>query len=179
MTLKAVYAIAAALIAVGVFADLIARTVTTMVCGTVMMPGDFVAGIRLVIFFTTSIVSMPAGCAVPLLGIRITSARVFAAIAGLTVWRVVMRWRWRQSDAYFIADLKGRTEFAKRAEIRKYASARAMLRRASTIRPTLQAPSVTDVAWPIGRSLGRNVYVSAKDSIVLEGPPRQGKGTGS
>lgn len=89
--MKAVYAIAAALIAVGVFADSIARTVTTLVCGTVTMPGDFVAGIRLVIVVTTSIVSMPVGCAVPLLGIRITSARVFAAIAGLAAWRVVMR----------------------------------------------------------------------------------------
>ncbi|WP_413600407.1 hypothetical protein [Curtobacterium sp. Curtsp57] len=128
MTLKAVYAIAAALIAVGVFADLIARTVTTLVCGTVTMPGDFVAGICLVIFVTTSIVSMPAGCAVPLLGIRIASGVTFTAIAGLAVWAVVLSWRWRQSDAYFIADLKGRTGFAKRAEIRKYASARAMLR---------------------------------------------------
>lgn len=173
---KAGYAIVAALIGVGLFTGVIARAVTTVVCGSVTMPGDFVTGLRLVMFGTTSVASVPTGCTVPLTGIRVASLLVFLAIAGVAVWAGMLWWRWRQSEAYFIADLKGRTGFAKRSEIRKYASAKAMLARADTIRPDLPKPAVTDVAWTFGKSLGQDVHVSAEDSIILEGPPRQGKG---
>lgn len=173
---KAGYAIVAALIGVGLFAGVIARAVTTVVCGSVTMPGDFITGLRLVVFGTTSVASVPTGCTVPLTGIRIASLLVFLTIAGVAVWAGMLWFRWKQSDAYFVHEMRYRDGWAKRAEVRRHASAKAMLSRAKTIRPSLPNPTPADVGWRLGTSMGMDVYVSVEDSIVVEGPPRSGKG---
>ena len=165
-----------ATVLVGLFLGTIARAVTRLVCGTVTFDATFITGLRVVVFGDTSVVHAPEGCTVPLTGIRLASGVLFLVLAALAAWGASLWWRWRQSDAYFVHEIKNRTGFAKRHEIRKHASAKAMLARASTVRPGLVQPRVTDVAWPLGKSLGQDVYVSVEDSIVLEGPPRSGKG---
>lgn len=62
------------------------------------------------------------------------------------------------------------------AEVAQAASSRALLRRASTLRPSVSDPKPADVGYLLGRSHGRQVWASVEDSILLIGPPRAGKG---
>lgn len=61
-------------------------------------------------------------------------------------------------------------------EVAQTASVKALLRRAGTLRPSLNNPDPADVGYLIGTSKGRQVWASVEDSILLIGPPRSGKG---
>lgn len=61
-------------------------------------------------------------------------------------------------------------------EVATTASRRALLRRASTLRPSLEQPVASDVGYLLGTSHGKQVWASVEDSILLLGPPRSGKG---
>lgn len=62
------------------------------------------------------------------------------------------------------------------SDIRKAASARSVLRRAQTLRPTLARARPEDVGYLLGTSRGGPVWATIEDSILLIGPPRSGKG---
>ncbi|WP_370325380.1 TraM recognition domain-containing protein [Euzebya sp.] len=62
------------------------------------------------------------------------------------------------------------------ADVRRVASRRALLRRAGTLRPSLDRPVAADVGYLLGRARGREVWATVEDSILLLGPPRSGKG---
>lgn len=61
-------------------------------------------------------------------------------------------------------------------EVTQTASSKALLRRAATLRPSLDEAVPSDVGYLLGRSRGRQVWASVEDSILLIGPPRSGKG---
>ena len=61
-------------------------------------------------------------------------------------------------------------------DVTQTASAKALLRRAGTLRPSLENPEPADVGYRIGTSKGRQVWASVEDSILFIGPPRSGKG---
>ncbi|MFQ6484659.1 TraM recognition domain-containing protein [Brachybacterium epidermidis] len=61
-------------------------------------------------------------------------------------------------------------------EVTQTASAKALLGRAGTLRPSLDDPAPADVGYLLGRSRGKQVWASVEDSILLIGPPRSGKG---
>ncbi|MFD6094082.1 type IV secretory system conjugative DNA transfer family protein [Oerskovia sp. NPDC060338] len=61
-------------------------------------------------------------------------------------------------------------------EVKTLASGKALLRRAVTLRPSLDQPSAADAGYLLGRSKGAQVWASVEDSILLIGPPRSGKG---
>ncbi|MCA0437834.1 MAG: TraM recognition domain-containing protein [Actinobacteria bacterium] len=61
-------------------------------------------------------------------------------------------------------------------EVAQTASAKALLRRAGTLRPSLDKPAPGDIGYRIGACKGRDVWASVEDSILLIGPPRSGKG---
>jgi len=61
-------------------------------------------------------------------------------------------------------------------EIRWAASAKALLKRATTLRPSISKPTPEDVGYRIGVAHGIDVWASVEDSILLIGPPRSGKG---
>ncbi|MFM2721692.1 type IV secretory system conjugative DNA transfer family protein [Microbacterium mcarthurae (nom. nud.)] len=61
-------------------------------------------------------------------------------------------------------------------EVVQTASTKALLKRASTLRPSLTDPAPADVGYLLGRSRGKQVWASVEDSILLIGPPRSGKG---
>ena len=61
-------------------------------------------------------------------------------------------------------------------EVKVAASAKALLRRAATLRPSLESPTPQDVGYLLGSSRGTKVWASVEDSILLIGPPRSGKG---
>lgn len=56
------------------------------------------------------------------------------------------------------------------------ASAKALLRRAGTLRHSLNHPEPTDVGYLLRQSRGKQIWASVEDSILLIGPPRSGKG---
>ena len=51
-----------------------------------------------------------------------------------------------------------------------------MVRRAGTLRPSMQKPSAGDVGFLLGGSRGLECYSCVEDSVVVLGPPRAGKG---
>ena len=61
-------------------------------------------------------------------------------------------------------------------EVAQTASGKALLRRAGTLRPSLETPGPADVGYLLGTSHGKQVWASVEDSILLLGPPRSGKG---
>ncbi len=65
---------------------------------------------------------------------------------------------------------------ATRGEIRRAASARTLLARASALRPGLSKPRVNDLGYRLGAGRGVDVYATVEDSLVVLGPPRSGKG---
>jgi type IV secretory pathway TraG/TraD family ATPase VirD4 len=66
---------------------------------------------------------------------------------------------------------------ATRPEVAKVAGAKALLKRAGALRPSLaRRPRVSDLGHQLGRSRGVDCYASVEDSMVLLGPPRSGKG---
>jgi type IV secretion system protein VirD4 len=65
---------------------------------------------------------------------------------------------------------------ATRRDIYATASEKTLLRRASTLRPSLNRPTADDVGYLLGTSHGRKIWASVEDSILVIGPPRSGKG---
>ncbi|GAB3597198.1 type IV secretory system conjugative DNA transfer family protein [Microbacterium tumbae] len=88
---------------------------------------------------------------------------------GLWVWRTVAAHR-SSSDPRRLAGT------ATGPDIAAVASARALVKRAGTFRPSLASPQASDVGYLLGRSRGREVWATVEDSILLIGPPRSGKG---
>jgi len=62
-------------------------------------------------------------------------------------------------------------------EIARVASPRALIKRASTLRPSVTGKAEPgDVGYLLGTSKGGQVWATVEDSILLVGPPRSGKG---
>lgn len=102
----------------------------------------------------------------------ITAAVLILAVGALGwwVWRLAREHgRQARTDPYRIAGI------ATRAEVARAASAKALLRRATHLRPSSTSPgprrSATGSAPPAAA-----VWASVEDSILLIGPPRSGKG---
>ena len=103
----------------------------------------------------------------------ITAAVLILAVGALGwwVWRLAREHgRQARTDPYRIAGI------ATRAEVARAASAKALLRRATHLRPSLDKPRPEEVGYRIGAARGSGVWASVEDSILLIGPPRSGKG---
>lgn len=61
-------------------------------------------------------------------------------------------------------------------EVAQVASTRALMKRARTLRPSLENPTPADVGYRLGTAHRRPIWASVEDSILLIGPPRSGKG---
>lgn len=154
----------------------IAHLITLIACGAAPTPANLFSGLWMAVTGDAAAYTVPAGCDLPALAIRIADITAIVVFAGLGIWVGIAVRRYRQSDRAFLADLRVRPGFASSSEIREHLSAAAVLRRAKQLRPDLDRPAATDVGWRVGRSRGRDVYVSIEDSVALEGPPRSGKG---
>jgi type IV secretory pathway TraG/TraD family ATPase VirD4 len=103
----------------------------------------------------------------------IVTALLLCLATGLIWWvaRHVLNQRQKtQSDPRRLAGT------ASAGEITRAASRGALLRKASTLRPSLQHPGPKDIGYLLGSSHGRQVWATVEDSILLIGPPRSGKG---
>jgi type IV secretory pathway TraG/TraD family ATPase VirD4 len=56
------------------------------------------------------------------------------------------------------------------------ASARTLLKRSRTLRPSLRKPTAPQVGYQLGAAHGHGVWASVEDSLLVLGPPRSGKG---
>ncbi|MCL1900593.1 MAG: type IV secretory system conjugative DNA transfer family protein, partial [Promicromonosporaceae bacterium] len=83
---------------------------------------------------------------------------------------------YRRSERKAKADPRRIAGTATRDEIKSLASAKALLKRGSTLRPSIDTPESDDVGYLLGSSHGIGVWASVEDSILLIGPPRSGKG---
>ena len=101
------------------------------------------------------------------------TATILLGVAGTASWWIwrLFREPGRTTDPYRIVGTATRTDVARTA------SDGALLRRAGTLRPSLDKPRATDVGYLLGTSHGTRVWASVEDSILLLGPPRSGKGT--
>ena len=103
----------------------------------------------------------------------ITAALMLTAltVAGFWTWSLIRR-TMRQAAA----DPHRQEGTATGHEVAKAASAKALMRRAGTLRPSLATPDPGDVGYRLGTAHHREVWASVEDSILLIGPPRSGKG---
>lgn len=63
------------------------------------------------------------------------------------------------------------------AEVARVASAKALVKKAATLRPSLaEKASPENVGYLLGTAKGGQVWATVEDSILLIGPPRSGKG---
>jgi type IV secretory pathway TraG/TraD family ATPase VirD4 len=92
-----------------------------------------------------------------------------AAVAG--IW-----WVWGRNKTSRDQDPGRLHGLACRAEVAKVAGAKALIRRAGDLRPSLTHARVCDLGHRLGRGRGVDCYASVEDSLVLLGPPRSGKG---
>lgn len=95
-------------------------------------------------------------------------------VLGAGVW-----WVWtkvRHHSQSVQTDPRRLQGIATSGEVSRVASDTALLKRAGTLRPSLEAPKPSDVGYLLGRSRGKRVWASVEDSILLVGPPRSGKG---
>lgn len=92
------------------------------------------------------------------------------ATAALFVFRAIRAARSTTNPNHLAGTASG-------AEIARVASPRALVKRASTLRPSVTAkPEPGDVGYLLGTSKGGQVWATVEDSILLVGPPRSGKG---
>ena len=97
----------------------------------------------------------------------------------LTIITVSAWWIWvklRDHSRHAHTDPRRLEGTATNAEVARVASDKALIKRASTLRPSLDATKPSDVGYLLGQSRGKRVWASVEDSILLVGPPRSGKG---
>jgi type IV secretion system protein VirD4 len=166
----------AAAILLSVALGFLAEATTQLICGARPTPAHLFSGLWLALTGNRAAYTAPAGCALPVWQIRVADLLAVLLVAGLAivVWQLVRRHR--HSDRSFITDLRLRPGFAPASEIRDHLSSKAVLRRATVLRPDVERPGPADVGWRVGRARNMDVYVSIEDSVALEGPPRSGKG---
>ena len=103
----------------------------------------------------------------------VTTVVVLTGLVALTGWGWVA---WRRRSHAADTDPHRLAGIATRHEVAQVASEKALLKRASTLRPSLKDPAPGEVGYRLGTSKGQGVWASVEDSILLIGPPRSGKG---
>ncbi|MBK4120287.1 type IV secretory system conjugative DNA transfer family protein [Kocuria rhizophila] len=103
----------------------------------------------------------------------ITAAIMLTAVAAAGFWAWGMIRRTMRQAAQ---DPHRQDGTATGHEVAKAASAKALMRRAGTLRPSLANPRPRDVGYRLGTAHRHEVWASVEDSILLIGPPRSGKG---
>lgn len=103
----------------------------------------------------------------------VVAGLMLSALGAATAWAWML---WRRHSRKVATDPRKLAGTATSHEVQTTASARALLRRAGTLRPSLERPAPADVGYRVGQSHGKDVWASVEDSILLIGPPRSGKG---
>ena len=153
-TLAALYTICGIAIA-GLLATGIGSVVIRLTCGSGGRPGSIIAGLQWAISGASNAYTLPAGCAPSDVAVR--AADIGIVVLLVAAGAVVLGWwlRYRQSDRYFIHDLKTRDGFAKPGEIRRHVSARAVTANTRTLRPSATTAAPASSSCPPRASTSR------------------------
>lgn len=103
----------------------------------------------------------------------ITLALMLALLGAACAWAWTL---WRRHTRAVDVDPHHLAGTATSHEVATAASAKQLIRRATTLRPSLSDPEPRDVGFLLGQSRSKQVWASVEDSILLIGPPRSGKG---
>ena len=103
----------------------------------------------------------------------ITLALMLALLGAAGAWAWTL---WRRHTRAVDVDPHHLAGNATSHEVATAASAKQLIRRATTLRPSLSDPAPRDVGFLLGQSRNKQVWASVEDSILLIGPPRSGKG---
>ena len=161
------------LISAAVFTGLlrVAGCVTAFLTGLPEPTGGFTSGIGVLATPTDPGRALSAEGLNPFL--YWTVVGVFLGVlgtAGFFVVRTVRQGR-SKSDPHRLAGT------ATANEVAQVASAKALVKKATTLRPSLTAkPRPEEVGYLLGAGKGGQVWATVEDSILLIGPPRSGKG---
>ncbi len=101
------------------------------------------------------------------------------AIVLLALLAAAITWGWtllRRQSRKSATDPHRLVGTATKHDVARAASTKALLGRATNLRPSLADPLPADVGYRLGTSHGHDVWASVEDSILLIGPPRSGKG---
>ena len=100
------------------------------------------------------------------------TALILASLVGLVhaAWRLSSRQARKSDDPTRAEGLAGRQHVA------NVAGRKALLARASMLRPSIARPRPAEVGYRLGSAGGLDCWASVEDSMLLLGPPRSGKG---
>lgn len=139
--------------------------------------GQLSAGLDVLLHPDDPAAAWPPGSGVPGPAAYWGTLGVLLALAG---GLALTGWRWWNHHAHSPTRRRARVHstpgVASRAEVQRYASRRALLRRSATLRPTLVNPAPGDLGFRLGACRGVPVWSPAEESRLLLGPPRSGKG---
>jgi type IV secretion system protein VirD4 len=97
---------------------------------------------------------------------------ITAALGGL----VLAAWRLSRRQAHEKDDPTRAEGLAGRRQVADVAGRKALLARASMLRPSIVRPRPAEVGYRLGSAGGVDCWASVEDSMLLLGPPRSGKG---
>src|SRR5262245_9340611 len=137
---KAIAVLIAISVVMSVVFGFLAEAITQVLCGARPAAVNLFSGLWLAITGNPAAYTAPAGCVLPVWQIRTADLTLLLLMIGLGVWGWVAVLRYRQSDRAFIADLRTRPGFAEAGEIRNHLSGKAVLRRATQLRPDIPRP---------------------------------------
>ncbi|MFC6044820.1 type IV secretory system conjugative DNA transfer family protein [Nocardioides hankookensis] len=113
----------------------------------------------------------PIGPAVLFWGLVVGMAALVASV-GSWAWRLL-----RPSTDPYAGDPGTWPGLAGRRQVEKAAGTKALMARAATLRPIGHDDmKPADVGFRLGRSHGVECWATVEDSVIVVGPPRQGKG---
>lgn len=147
---------------------------TRATCGAFASPDSMIGAASFLWTADPAVLGTVEGCASEQSTV-IISLGVLAAVAiSLVIVIAVARARYKQSDRYFIKDVRDRENIAKAGELRK--QNRVITKRAREVRPSIKRPKLPEAGLSFGQSQGQRVWSLFEDSVCLVGPPRSGKG---
>ena len=149
-----------------------AGTITAFITGTPQPAAGAAGGIAVLFNPGDPAIALEADGLDPLV-YWLVSTVLLGGLTAAAVWVWIMLRRYTllvESDPHRLAGVATRHDTA------SLASAKALLRRAGSLRPSLTDPEPRDVGYQLGTSKGTSVWASVEDSIMVIGPPRSGKG---
>jgi type IV secretion system protein VirD4 len=151
--------------------------VTSWYCAPVPTPAHAFSGFETVFPGTASTWRGDlATCAPPVGVVRAVAIVLMTVLILAGVFILVAVLQYRQSDRHFEREMKRRSGFAQGAEIAKWFSRTAVVKRGGRLRPSLASPTAEQVGIQVGTARRTDVHLTVEDSVALIGPPRSGKG---
>lgn len=120
----------------------------------------------------------PSGCSAPTWLVWLLWGIALVVVAVVVAWGTYAYVGYKQSDKYFIKQVRRRDGLAKRKEVSKALGRKNAMKAVGLVRPSIEKGDRSPEKGCIllGTSEGVPCWISLEESVVLLGPPRSGKG---